>query len=159
MTVSISSVARCCRAVLLAAVALSSPAIAQVGASTDLIMGRVVGPPDSTPVAGARVTIVSVQTNTTKTVLTRADERFSVLFHDAGGQYRLVVTFLGLRPATLTLQRRPDEDRMVVTVYMSSNLQQLPSVEVLGRADVALEAAYRAGGTERTFAPQLLERL
>lgn len=142
----------------LLAVATPSSLTAQVGGSTDIIMGRVIGP-DSQPVAGARVMIVAVGTNATKNTLTRPDGRFTVLFRDGGGQYRLLVTFLGLRPANLTVQRQADEDRLVVTVHMSANPQQLSTVQVRGRGNAAPAQASAAGGSERVLPPQLLERL
>jgi hypothetical protein len=138
--------------------ALSTPAAAQIGSSTDIIIGRVIGP-DSAPVSGARVLIVSVTTNATKNTVTRADGRFTILFRDGGGQYRILVTFLGLRPANLTVQRQADEDRLMVTVRMSSNPQQLSTVQVRGRGNSAPAAASSAGGSERTYPTQLLERL
>lgn len=138
--------------------AVAIPASAQIVGASDIIVGRVIGP-DSNPVAGARVSIVSIATNATKNVVTNSDGRFTVLFRDGGGQYRLTATFLGLRPTTLTLQRRRDTDRFTVTVYMGSNPQQLSTVEVRGSADAILERTFGAGGIERTFAPQLLERL
>jgi hypothetical protein len=138
--------------------ALASPLRAQVGSSTDIIIGRVIGP-DSAPVAGARVLIVSVATQAQKQLLTRADGRFTVLFRDGGGQYRLLVTFLGMRPANLTVQRQADEDRLQVTVYMSSNPQVLSTVQVRGRVNSAPAAASSAGGSERNLPTQLLERM
>ena len=142
----------------LALALIALPLRAQVGASTDIIMGRVVGP-DSQPVAGARIMMVSVATQASKVTQTRPDGRFTVLFRDGGGQYRLLVTFLGLRPANLTVQRQADEDRLVVTVRMSANPQQLSTVQVRGRASAAPAAASSAGGSERVLPPQLLERL
>lgn len=136
----------------------AAPLVAQVGSSTDIIMGRVVGP-DSAPVAGARVLIVSVATQATKNTLTRADGRFTVLFRDGGGQYRVLVTFIGMRPASLTVQRQADEDRLVVTVKMSSNPQQLSTIQVRGRVNAAPAAASNAGGSGRVFPNQLLERM
>src|SRR5213595_1996500 len=146
------------RFTLLALFAIAAPLHAQVGSSTDIIMGRVVGP-DSQPVAGARIMIVSVTTQATKTTQTRPDGRFTVLFRDGGGQYRLLVTFLGFRPANLTIQRQADEDRLVVTVRMSANPQQLSTVQVRGRSNTPAPGASSAGGSERTFPPQLLERM
>src|SRR5437867_4136015 len=136
-------------AIALACLAISA-ADAQVGSSTDIIIGRVIGP-DSAPLAGARVMIVSIPTNVTKNIVTRADGRFTMLFRDGGGQYRLLVTFLGMRPANLTLQRQADEDRLMVTVKMSSNAQQLATIQVRGRVSAAPAAASSAGGSERAL--------
>src|SRR5205809_462837 len=144
----------------LAAVLLAhaSRAAAQVGSSTDIIMGRVVGP-DSAPIAGARVLIASVATQATKNTLTHADGRFTVLFRDGGGSDRVLVTFIGMRPANVTVQRQADEDRLVVTVKMSSNPQQLSTIQVRGRVSSAPAAASNAGGSGRVLPSQLLERM
>ena len=146
--------------IVLAVLALVVPSTvrAQVGTSTDIIIGRVVGP-DSAPVAGAKVMIVSVATSATRNILTREDGRFTVLFRDGGGQYRLLVTMLGYRPANLTLQRQADEDRLMVTVRMSSNPAQLSTVTVRGRASAAPAQASNAGGSERNLPVVLLERM
>ena len=132
-------------------------AAAQVRPATDIIAGRVIGP-DSTPIAGARVTAVAVMTNVTKTVVTNGDGRFSVVFHDGDGTYRIQVTAIGMRPARAIAERRANQDRLFVTIRMSLQSQELSPVEVRGRVD-AVEAAFTAGGNERTLLPQLVERL
>src|SRR5688500_478336 len=143
----------------LAALALlvSSSASAQIGSGTDIIMGRVVGP-DSASLAGARVAITSLVTGSAREVTAGSDGRFTVLFRDGGGQYRLTATFVGMQPATVTARRFGNEDRLVVTIHMSGVAQQLERVEVVERAE-AFETAFKAGGAERTLTPQLLERL
>ena len=150
------------RSIRLALIALGCllpvAARAQVGGATDIIIGKVIGP-DSQPVAGAKVLIVSASTNAQRSILTRDDGRFTVLFRDGGGTYRLLVTMLGFRPANLTIARQADEDRLVVTVRMSSNPAVLSTVTVRGRASAAPAQASNAGGSERNLPTVLLERL
>ncbi|MDB4917206.1 MAG: hypothetical protein JWM95_4850 [Gemmatimonadetes bacterium] len=156
-TLSLSSRAWLAAAVIILAAA--RPAGAQVGSSTDIIAGVVLGP-DSLPVEGARIEIQSAETRVTKRATTRADGRFSVLFRDGGGQYQLQASFIGMSPARLTVQRRGDEDRIVVTIRMSRNPTQLATVEVKGKSNTPqLPAPPAAGSIERNLPPQLLDRL
>jgi hypothetical protein len=136
---------------------LPAAAAAQVGVASEIIRGRVLGP-DSTPLSGARVTVVSVSTGATRTAVTRAGN-FTILFRDGGNEYRVTVTYLGMVPANLALRSRPGDERLSFTVYMTSNPQRLPVVEVSERADARLESAFAAGGNERTLSPHVLERL
>lgn len=132
-------------------------AAAQVSPATDIIVGRVIGP-DSTPIAGAQVAVVAVMTNATKTLVTNGDGRFSVVFRDGDGTYRIQVTAIGMRPARAIVERRANQDRLAVTIQMSVQSQELSPVEVRGRVD-PVESAFAAGGNERTLLPQLVERL
>lgn len=132
---------------------------AQVGAGTEIISGRVVGP-DTMPIAGATVEVTSVATNGVRRTLTRNDGRFQLLFRDGGGQYRLRVTYLGMAPATTTLTRQADEDRLVVNVKMSRVPQQLAAVQVRARGNAPqMPAGAGAGGTQAALPPELLQRM
>src|SRR6476469_9091683 len=61
---------------------------AQVGATTDISMGRVTSP-DGKPVVGAKVEVTSIESQIVKTKTTNADGRYSVVFPDGGGAYRV----------------------------------------------------------------------
>lgn len=146
-------------AVALALVVALIPGVAaaQVGVGSQIIAGRVLGP-DSIPLTDAQVTVVSVATGATRSAVTKAGE-FTILFRDGGSEYRVTVAFLGMLPANLTLRGRPGNDRLTFTVHMSSSAQRLPTVTVSERADVRLESAFAAGGSERTLSSEVLERL
>ena len=58
-------------------------ALAQVGASTDIIMSKVTGL-DTTPVAGARVEVTSSETGITRCTTTNERGEYSILFPDGG---------------------------------------------------------------------------
>lgn len=148
---------------LVAALLALGPAVlhGQVGGSTEIITGRVAGP-DSLPLAGARVDVTSLENRTVKHTTTRPDGRFSVLFRDGGAQYRVQVTFIGMAPATVTLVRQADEDRLVADIRMGRTAVALEAVQVRANANARgnqQPAGSSAGGMERTFPPQLLERL
>ena len=77
---------------LLLALALALPlaasrAAAQVGTTTDIITGTVIGP-DSQALAGALVQAVSLETQISRHATTDARGRFTIVFPDGGGQDR-----------------------------------------------------------------------
>ncbi len=134
-------------------------AAAQIGTTTQIITGKVVGP-DSLALAGAHVDITSVETGVVKHTLTRADGRFSLLFRDGGAQYIVKVTYIGMAPATVTLARQADEDRLVAEVRMGRTAVQLSAVQVRAANNRAGgPGASNAGGSGSALPTQLLERL
>ena len=105
-------------------IVLVGRADAQVGSTTDIIMGKVIGA-DSAPVAGARVEVTSAETGITRRKTSNERGEFSVLFPDGGGSYTLRASFLGYAPYSGTVQRQADEDRLEVTVRLTRNPQVL----------------------------------
>ena len=97
---------------------LPSRVLAQVGSTTDILMGRVAGL-DSQAVAGARVEATSVETGITRTKTTGPDGRYTIVFPDGGGNYRLTVRALGMTPVTRNIQRQGDEDRIITDIDMT----------------------------------------
>jgi hypothetical protein len=140
--------------------AFVQPAAAQVGTTTQIITGHVTGP-DSLPVNGARVDVTSVETGVVKHTQTRADGRFSLLFRDGGAQYSVKITSIGMVPATVTLSRQADEDRLVAEVRMGRTAVQLSAVQVRasGNNRPGAPGASNAGGSGVALPTQLLERL
>jgi len=87
---------------------------AQVGSTTDIVTGKVTGPPPaSQPVAGATVIVTSIDTHISRSRTTNNDGRYTVVFPDGGGQYRIEVRYVGYAPAQVILSRQADEDRLV----------------------------------------------
>src|SRR2546421_8178027 len=120
---------------LLLALVLSlaaSRAAAQVGTTTDIITGTVVGP-DSQPLAGALVQALSVETQISRHATTDARCRFTIVFPDGGGQYDLTVRFIGMAPASVSVARQGDEDRLVANVQMGGSAVALEAVTVSAR--------------------------
>jgi hypothetical protein len=139
---------------------LCPPAIAaQVGGTTDIITGHVTGP-DGQPLSGARVEVTSLETEVTRTRTTDQNGRYTILFPDGGGQYRMTVRYIGMQPATIALEREADEDRFVADVRMSAVATQLGAVVVRERA-VAPPRGDRpeAGSTERVLTGEQLARM
>src|SRR4051812_8546389 len=77
---------------------------AQVGSTTDIIMGRVTSG-DTSSVAGARVEVTSSETGITRRKTTNEKGEYSILFPDGGGSYRVRVTFLGFSPYSGSVSR------------------------------------------------------
>lgn len=146
------------RALALAAALLASAALAraQVGTTTDIITGRVTGP-DGQPLAGAVVEAKSVDTQLSRQRTTDAQGRFTILFPDGGGQYQLIARFIGMAPATLTVARQADEDRLVANIQMGVAAVTLAPVTVTARR--ARPEERTPGSTERDLNPALLARL
>jgi carboxypeptidase family protein len=114
------------------AVTVPRTASAQVGASTDIVVGTVTGP-DSQPLAGATVVVTSRETQASRQLTTDARGRFTLLFPDGGGRYDLVVRYIGMAPAHLAVARRGDEDRIVANVQMGLAAVSLEPVSVTAR--------------------------
>lgn len=117
---------------LLLVAGTARPALAQVGQTTDVITGVVTGD-DGQPLAESSVEAVSVETKVSRNTKTDARGRFSILFPDGGGAYRVIVRRIGLQPMQQSVQRHADEDRLVVNFRLSTSPQQLDEVVVRGR--------------------------
>jgi len=133
---------------LIAVVALPSVLRAQVGSTTDILIGRVTGP-EGTPVAGARVEATSAETEITRIKVTGADGRYTIIFPDGGGNYRLRVVSIGFAPSQLVLARQSDEDRLVGDVRLGRTATVLQSVQVTAAPARQPNQRPKAGSTER----------
>src|SRR5438552_19154826 len=85
---------------------------AQVGSSTYILTGRVTGP-DGKELQGVRVEATSIETGVTRSRTTDTQGRYTILFPDGAGQYRVTARMLGLTPQSTTVARQADEDRLV----------------------------------------------
>ena len=108
--------------------ALAAPASAQ---SADVITGRVTD--EYGPVAGARVTAISVESEITRSVLTDRNGRYMINFADGGGRYVLRVSFIGKADATRTIVREGNEDLLLANISMSTQAITLDSLRVVAR--------------------------
>jgi hypothetical protein len=140
------------------AAAAPSAAVAQVGSTTDIITGRIMSP-DGKPIVGARVDATSVETGVTRSRTTNDKGQYTILFPDGGGSYQLSVKFLGYAPATFTLARQADEDRLVADVRMEPVATQLGPVVVRSSAPTGQGDRPGPGTVERTLTGEQLTRL
>lgn len=134
-------------------------AAAQVGSTTDILMGRIAGL-DSQAVPNARVEATSLETGITRSKTTGADGRYTIVFPDGGGSYRLTVRAVGLTPVTRMISRQGDEDRIITDFDMGHIATELATVRVRAtqrRGDPSQRP--EPGSTERNLNPNLVNRL
>lgn len=86
----------------------------QVGTTTDILTGVVIGMDDA-PLVGAQVEVTAIETRITRRQLTDARGRYTIVFPDGGGQYQLVVHSIGLAPQRRHSQAALDAARAVLT--------------------------------------------
>ncbi len=145
---------------LLALFALPVTARAQVGSTTDIITGTVIRAEGNLPIEGANVEVMSIESNVTRRARTNAQGKFTVLFPDGGGQYRVTVRSLGLAPSVTQVARQADEDRLTVNIRMTTNATQLAAITVQARQNVPRDDNRPApGSTERSLNTDQAARL
>jgi len=141
------------------AVALPSAIRAQVGATTDIVTGTITAE-NGRPVEGATVEVMSIESQVTRRGRTNAQGKYTVLFPDGGGQYRVTVRMLGLAPSVVNIARQADEDRLVADARMSTNPTQIQGVTVrAGQAPPPRFGAPTPGSTERAINTDQAARL
>lgn len=145
-------------ALILLLVFAPSGARAQVGSSTDILTGQITGP-DGKPLQGAKVDATAIETGVTRSRTTNAEGRYTILFPDGGGSYRMTVKFLGMGQVTTTLSRQADEDRLVWNARMSTVPQQLQAVVVRGNNLNQNAERPGPGSVERVMSGEQLNRL
>ena len=140
-----------------ALVMCASAASAQVGTTTDLIIGRVLGP-DTLPLKRAHVSVTSVESGITRTASTNEEGRYSVVFPDGGGKYVVTAQYLGMFPTRTMVQRQADEDRLVADFQLAESPVVLQAIRVLASqlGDTALASA---GANGKVISRELLDRL
>ncbi len=139
-------------------VGTAPPAAAQVGANTDIITGTVTGP-EGQPIADATVEAIAAETQISRQRTTDAHGRFTIVFPDGGGQYQILVRYIGMAPARLNLTRQADEDRLVVKVRLSPVATTLEEITVRARAPRQRDEGAGPGSTERNLSQELVDRL
>jgi hypothetical protein len=157
---SISAVFRSWLLLTLAAGALLTSSVslaAQVGTTTDIITGRVLGPAGE-PLGGANIVATSAETGVRRSTVTNAQGRYTIVFPDGGSRYQLEITFLGMAPLRRTAARLGDEDVLVADIQMDMSPITLEGLEVTTRRGAG--PAQREPGTqERVLPGEALNRL
>lgn len=136
------------------------PLAAQTGNGTEIIVGRVLDT-EGKPIAGARVDAMSIETQTTRGRTTNERGQFTILFPDGSGQYRVTARAIGYAPATVTVMRQSDEDRLEVTLRLQKSAQQLQQFVVQGNRGPLQSNSDRPtpGTNERVLSGDQLYRL
>ena len=138
--------------------AVPARAAAQAEAGTDIITGTILGD-DGNPVQDASVEATSLETQVTRRARSDARGRFTILFPDGGGQYRMSVRVLGMNPRTALVMRDADEDRLVWNVQLEASPVTLDPVNVNGGPLLRGGEGPTPGSTERVLSPDQLARL
>lgn len=149
-----------CLSVILVLCIAPVTAHAQIGATTDIITG-VVKDENGTAVDGASVEVTSAETNVTRKARTNAQGKYTVLFPDGGGQYRVTIRLLGKAPTVLQVQRQSDEDRLMANAVLKQTVTQIAGVTIAARQAPAQNAFERPtpGSTERALNSDQAARL
>lgn len=153
-------VARALAILLAFAVSCASPALAQLGSSTDIIAGVVLGPGDL-PLEGATIQVTSIETGITRTKTTNSKGQYTLLFPDGGGQYRVVARFLGMARQERSIARVADEDRLMANFTLTAAPARLEAVTVQAtrRPRPGADDRPTPGSTGRTLSGEQLQRL
>ena len=157
-----SAVRRLLMVVILAGTGfLPRPLAAQVGTTTDVLTG-IVRDSAGQPVAEAIVEATSIETQITRTTKTDPRGRYTLLFPDGGGQYRLIVRAIGKTPVMRTIARQADEDRLITNVTLGTPATRLQEIVVRGRQTLPLTGEGgppTPGTTERAIPADRAARL
>ena len=140
------------RLALLALVAAASTAHAQGGA-VDIIRGRVIGP-DKKPVANATISAQSLSDETTRSVKSGTDGRYTLLFSGGGGDYMMTFAAIGMIPKSFEVQKVNDDDAVIVAnATMEAAPTSLQAVRVNANRDrpVAGDNRPDIGGVEQNL--------
>lgn len=137
----------------------TAPALAQIGTATDIITG-VISDSTGQPLQDAVVEAFSLETQVTRTATTNANGRYTILFTDGGGQYRMTARAIGRSSATQMLYRLGEEDRLVWNAGLAAHAVVLEEITIRGdRRRVTVPDPPTPGSSERTFSADNLSRL
>jgi hypothetical protein len=93
--------------------AVASPLAAQDDLLTGLVKGE-----DGKPIIGARVEVISVETQITRSQVTDAKGRYTMQFPDGGGLYLMRVTYIGLEDWVNRVERSGSEELILTNITM-----------------------------------------
>jgi hypothetical protein len=119
--------------VVLGGALIAAPAVTPAAAqqTTDIIRGRVTGPPpDTLPLAGARITATSYQGNISKTAQTDRNGRFQIIFVNGEGDYWIDVAKIGYNRRRFEIRKVGDEQVMLADARLTSAVVSLDAVTI-----------------------------
>lgn len=103
--------------------------VAVLAQNADVLTGRILGI-DGLPVIGARVVVMSIETEITRSVLSDRNGRYMMSFPDGGGRYIMRVSFIGLTEAVKTVLREGEEELLLTNITMAPQAILLDALEV-----------------------------
>ena len=114
---------------LFAALLAVLPAVAAAQSTTDIIRGRVTGP-DTSAIAGARVTAISYVGQITKTATTDRNGRFQIIFVNGEGDYWIEIGKVGFNRRRFEIKKVGDETVMLADAHLTSAIVSLDAVNI-----------------------------
>ncbi len=151
-----------CAATLVATLAclsaLSGRAHAQVGETTDIITGVVVDGYGQ-PLPGVEIVAFSLDLEISRRGVTDRTGRYTILFPDGGGQYRLTARLIGAVSQSVVIVRHADEDRLIWDVQLRDAAFMLDSVVVTADSTVRrvqIPEGRNPGETQLAFTPDMV---
>src|SRR4051812_3230370 len=127
-------------------------------AQDDVITGNLVGP-DKKPIVGARVEVVSMETEIVRSGLSDAKGRYFILFPDGGGRYILRITYLGMTDIVKQIQRSGDEEMIMNNYTMAEGAVSLGAITATTTRAVNEQQAGRTGEQTTALTQEQLNRL
>ncbi len=124
---------RVCLFVALALV-ITSPWLLEAQ-TTDVLTGRVTRT-DGTVLEGARIEVISVELEMTRSSLTDRNGRYMMIFPDGGGLYIVRISYIGMGDQMVTVMRQGDEELIMTDFVMEPRAIDIEGigVEVAGGA-------------------------
>jgi len=150
-----------CAAAVASLLLAPAPARAQVGSTTDIITGVVVDA-SGTPLEGVTIEARSLDLQVSRTAVTDARGRYTILFPDGGGQYQMSARMIGILPQTVLLIRHADEDRLIWDVQLHYGAYALDPVVVTGEANqrrIQMPDRPTPGSVQQVVTPDMLSNL
>ena len=137
--------------------ALPAALAGQVGVTTDIISGRVTGP-GGAAISGAQIEAVSAESGVRRTAVTRADGRYTLVFPDGGGSYRVRASALGFSAAILDVARQADEDVLIASFRLGEEAIAIEGIAAVGQRTPP-PGRGDAGAQERFLPSDVVNRL
>ena len=133
--------------------AFAAPAAAQ---DADILTGRVTTV-DGKPLTGARVEVVSAETEIVRSVLTDPNGRYLIQFPDGGGRYLVRITYIGLGDIVQAVVRNAEEELLLTDFVMAPRAIALDAINVAAERPPPSQAG--AGEQSTALTQEMLNRL
>jgi len=128
---------------------LASPMTAHAQ-QADVLAGRIVDA-DGKPIVGARIEVISAETEIMRSVVTDRNGRYTLVFPDGGGRYVLRVTYIGMSDIVHTIVREGEEELLLTNVTLSPAAIPLAGIDVRARRP---QPSQGGAGEQSTLLPQ-----
>src|SRR5687768_3672600 len=134
---------------------LALPAVAS-GQNADILTGKVTGG-EGEAVVGARVTVISIETEISRSTLTDKNGRYMIVFPDGGGRYIVRIQMIGMADVVKTVLREGDEELLLTNIAMQPQAIQLQAITVTAQGPPPGQA--RSGEASTELPQEMLNRL